>query len=135
MPQSAEEWIERAYSLRGAGDVASAEQAYSCAAELARAAGDSTSLAHALRHLSDLSRERGAAAEALTSAREALILYRSDPDSRPLDLANALRLQALALEGLSRREEALPCWREALGLYRQANVAPAIAECERRLRP
>jgi hypothetical protein len=69
----------------------------------------------------------------LASAREAVDLYRSDPDAKPLDLANSLRLQALALEALSRGDEALPLWREAGRLYEKANVAVAVAECERHL--
>jgi tetratricopeptide (TPR) repeat protein len=133
MPESVEALIERAYALRRAGDVIGAEAAYSSAARLARSAGDSPGLAHALRHVSDLARERGATAEALAAAREAAHLYRSSASAKPLDLANALRLQALALEALGRRAESRPLWEEAEGIYRQAGVAVAVVECERHL--
>jgi tetratricopeptide (TPR) repeat protein len=131
MPQSVEELIERAYALRRAGDAVAAEAAYSSAARLARSAGDAPRLAHALRHVSDLARERDASAEALAAAREASDLYRSEAGAKSLDLANSLRLQALALEALGRRAESRPLWEEAGRLYRQADVG--VAECERHL--
>ncbi|MEA3062304.1 MAG: hypothetical protein QOJ94_2085 [Sphingomonadales bacterium] len=132
MPESVEKLIAQAYALRRAGDAVAAEAAYSSAARLARSTGDAPGLAHALRHVSDLARERDAPAGALAAAREAADLYRSDAAAKPLDLANSLRLQALALEALGRRAESLPLWEEAAILYGQAGVAVAVAECERR---
>jgi tetratricopeptide (TPR) repeat protein len=131
MTESVEDLIERAYALRRAGDRTGAEAAYASAAGLARSAGDAPSLAHALRHVSDLARERDAPAEALAAAREAIDLYRSGVGAKPLDLANSLRLEALALEALGRSAESLPLWVEAGSLYRQVGVAVAVAECER----
>jgi tetratricopeptide (TPR) repeat protein len=134
MTESVEDLIERAYALRRNGDPAGAEAAYASAAGLARSAGDAPGLAHALRHVSDLARERGRPAEGLEAAREAAELYRSSAGARPLDLANALRLQALALEALGQGGESRPLWEEAGSLYRQSGVAVAVAECDRHLR-
>jgi tetratricopeptide (TPR) repeat protein len=132
MAESFEELIERAYALRRAGNRAGAEATYASAAYLARSTGDSPSLAHALRHVSDLARERGAPAEGLAAAREAAEIYRSQ-GAKLLGLANSLRLQALALEALGRLGESRPLWEEAGALYRRADLAAAVAECDRHL--
>jgi tetratricopeptide (TPR) repeat protein len=134
MPESFEELIARACALRRAGDRAESEAVYSKAGRVARSTGDTAGLAHALRHVSDLARERDAHAEALAAAREATDLYRSDAGAGPLNIANSLRLQALALEALGRAAESRPLWEEAGSLYRQAGVGVAVAECDRHLR-
>jgi tetratricopeptide (TPR) repeat protein len=113
---------------RAAGRTGKAEEAYSRAAGLARLEGDPAALAHALRHLSDLARERGAAAEARDLADEAVTLYREIGDG--LGLANALRLRALSSAD---DEEARRCWQEACGLYSSLDVRAGVAECEMRL--
>lgn len=110
-----------------------AERGYALAAEQARAAGQPLALAHALRHLSDLARERGAADEALWSAEEAVALYRAAPDMRPLDLANALRLAALVLSATGRGGDAIPLWQEAGALYASVDVAAGVEEADRAL--
>jgi tetratricopeptide (TPR) repeat protein len=133
MEQPVEDLLRKAHELRKAGDPVQAEQVYARAGELARTTGDAPALAHALRHVSDLARERGAAVEALAGAGEAAALYRAMEKANPLDLANALRVEALALEALGRRQEALPVWRQAQGLYELAQVPIAVAECERRM--
>ena len=131
----AREAIAEARTVRTAGDAAAAEQLYRHAAELARSEEDDLLRAHALRHVSDLARERGDMNQALAAAEEAVALYRAAPDESPLDRANALRLAALALEGAGRREEALPAWREARDLYARVNVQAGVDECDRRLAP
>jgi hypothetical protein len=76
------------------------ERGYAKAAQLARSHGDPVALAHALRHISELARERGASAEASQHASEAVALYRGSGDQ--LGLANAIRLQALSA-GVARK--------------------------------
>ena len=125
--------FESARTARNAGRADEAERAYAAAAEHARAANDPLALAHALRHLSDLARERGASDEALTSAAEAVAIYRTQPDSRPLDLANALRLNALALYLAGRAAEAEPLWHEARDLYASSGIAAGVQEADGRL--
>lgn len=129
----AREAIAEARAVRKAGDAAAAEQLYRRAAELARSEQDALLRAHALRHVSDLARERGDMHQALAAAEEAAAFYRAAPDESPLDLANALRLTALALEGAGRKPEALPAWREARSLYAHVDVQAGVDECDRHL--
>jgi hypothetical protein len=84
--------------------------------------------------VSDLERERGAIDEALAAAVEAVSIYRSQPAARPLDLANALRLNALALTDRAGRTEAAPLWEEARNLYRSEGVSAGVEEAESHLR-
>jgi hypothetical protein len=117
--------LREARRERKAGRAGEAEQAYLRAADLARAAADADLLAHALRHLSDLARERGARAEAFDRAAEAVARYRAGDDR--LGLANALRLQALAA---AEPEKAAACWREARDLYAALGIHAGVTECE-----
>jgi tetratricopeptide (TPR) repeat protein len=129
----ARETIAEARSIRTAGDAAAAEQLYRQGAALARSEDDDVLRAHALRHVSDLARERGDVGEALAAAEEAVTLYRAAPDARPLDLANALRQLALALEGAGHPQEAVPAWQEARGLYARVDVQAGVEEADRHL--
>jgi hypothetical protein len=103
------------------------------AADLARNAGERWLLGYALRHLADASREDGDGTESLQAAQEAVQTYRSLPDATALDLANALRLTALAQEALGLGAAAAPSWREARILYDKVQVDEGVAECGRRL--
>jgi tetratricopeptide (TPR) repeat protein len=118
---------------RNEGQRDEAERGYALAADRARAVGEPLPLAHALRHVSDLARERGAADQALQAAKEAVALYRSAPDLRPLDLANALRLEGLALTATGRGSEAMPVWQEARALYESVGVTAGVDEADREL--
>lgn len=130
-----EEAVHDARQARTAGDLAAADIGYSRAADLARIEGDQASLAHALRHLSDISRESGSLERALATGREAVCVYRAYGGASPVDLANAMRLNALALERLGRSEEAAPLWREARRLYQLGNVPAGVEECDSHLGP
>jgi tetratricopeptide (TPR) repeat protein len=132
MAKTIEEVLRDARAEARAGDQRKAERLYGDAASLARGQAEPILLAHALRHLSDLARERGAGDEALAAAEEAVALYRSAP-SRSLDLANALRLAALAREALNERGQAVTLWREARLLYDRCDVQAGVAECDRHL--
>lgn len=121
--------LEEARRLRAEGRAGEAERAYADAAQIATAEENKAAVAHALRHLSDLARERGAAGEAWKHASRAAQLYRSSSDR--LGLANALRLQALSAAS---DEEARAYWAEARGLYAERGIDEGVAECELRLR-
>ncbi|ADG11985.1 N-acetyltransferase [Caulobacter segnis] len=114
-----------------AGHRDQARDLYAKAADKARAVGAAIPLAHALRHVSDLDREAGRAEPALAAADEAVALYRASPDATDLDLANALRLSALAREALG--QAATDLWREAGALYQDADVEAGVEEVARRL--
>ena len=123
-----EDVLQEARSQRNMGNVECAEQKYGQAAGLARASGHEAMLAHALRHLSDLAHQRGAAVEAFDHASEAVALYRKLDDQ--LGLANAIRMLALSSPG---QEAADGCWREARALYSALGVEPGVSECDRQL--
>ena len=93
---------------------------------------DDLERAYDLRHSSDLARLEARAAAALAEATEAADIYFGLPD-RGLDLANSLRLKALALDALGRSGEAVVDWTEARRLYVDLGVAEGVAECDTRL--
>lgn len=128
MKREIEEMLDRARNERNAGRSGEAERGYSAAAARARAERQQLALGHALRHVSDLARERGSAEEALGAAVEAVGIYRAEADARPLDLANALRLNALALTDAGCSAEAAILWHEARELYSSAAVQAGVDE-------
>lgn len=114
---------------RAEGRTEEAKRTYARAADLARSQSNELLLAHALRHLSELARERGETCAAWEHASEAVALYRNSGEER-LGLANAIRLQALAA---CNREEARACWRQARDLYSSLSVTAGVTECDRHL--
>ncbi len=118
--------------LRRRPPVHSAEH-YQLDERAARRRDDRPALGHALRHLSQILIGAGDPAAALPEAGEAVDLYRVLSPARPLDLANALRLKALALEGVGRGDEALRAWREARAIYEAQDMAEEAAECDAHL--
>jgi tetratricopeptide (TPR) repeat protein len=125
--------LEDGRSARNQGDLAGAVRHYEGAVALARAAQEEHALAHALRHIADIVRECGEAERALRASEEAVSLYRRNGWSW-LELANALRVNALALLAAGRPEAAVPLWTEARRLYRDVNVPAGVEECDRYLR-
>lgn len=113
-----------------AGD---ARNSYARAAALSRESGAPLLQAHALRHLSDLDRQADHLEQALAHAEQAAALYRANGKGTSPDLANALRLKGLALDGLRKTDQARAAWSAARDLYADAGVAAGVAECERRL--
>ena len=134
---TADDWIERGYAARKAGDRDRAIICYGEGAETYRQTGEIQSLASALRHIADMHQETGALERAAPLYDEALTLYRSDPATRSLNLANCIRPMALLAE--SRGGDALALWREARALYVRAaeetgfDLQPAFDECDRHL--
>lgn len=120
--------LQDARRQRADGRADDAERGYGRAAELARSGGDSNALAHALRHLSDLARERGASIEAWEHASEAVDLYRRTDDR--LGLANAIRLQAMSAASPERAEH---CWAEARAFYSSLGNIAGVRECDSHL--
>jgi tetratricopeptide (TPR) repeat protein len=130
MSQKLEALLQRARADRATGHLTEARAAYELAVAKARAIDDRTSLAQALRHVSDMERERGESEDAFLSGLEAVDIYRSLPDASQLDLANALRVTALALMDLGKPLEAVPMWQEARALYGELQVFEGVAECD-----
>jgi tetratricopeptide (TPR) repeat protein len=125
--------LDQAALARAEGRPADARNGYAQAAALSRETGKPLMRAHALRQLSDLDREADKPAEALAHAEQALALYRRhDPEGR-LEIANALRLTALALGDLGRGEAASRAWAEARDGYAATGVSEGVTECDARL--
>lgn len=117
---------------RNEGRPLDAASHYEEAATLARSVNDHHALAIALRHVADIVRDSGDAKRALEASREAVSLYRG-LGATPLELANALRVNALALRAACEDDKALPLWIEARWLYHSVNVLAGVEECDRYL--
>jgi hypothetical protein len=120
--------LEEARGNLAEGRIGHAERGYARAAELARSNADPVGLAHALRHSSDLARERGERSQAREHACEAIELYRKGNDR--LGLANAIRLKALSAANAA---EAKACWLEARELYSALDIPAGVSECDSHL--
>lgn len=117
---------------RNEGRPLDAASHYEQAATLARSVNDHHALAIALRHVADIVRDSGDAKRAFEASREAVSLYRG-LGATPLELANALRVNALALRAACEDDKALPLWIEARRLYHSVNVLAGVEECDRYL--
>ena len=109
--------------------LADALAGYEEAAAICRREGDALLLAHALRHVGDVLAQLGKVVEARAKCQAALQIYRENPQSQALDVANAIRSCALLEEQLEGPAIARPLWLEARGLYASANVQPGVEEC------
>ena len=112
---------------------ADARNAYAQAAALSRETGKPLMRAYALRHLSDIDRSGGQPAEALSHAEQALALYRRHAPDAGLDIAQSIRLTALALVDLRRRDAAAKAWAEARDVFTAAGDAEAASDCAAQL--
>jgi tetratricopeptide (TPR) repeat protein len=125
--------LRKAKEARQNGDVRGAEARYVDAATLAGSEGAALMRAHALRHVAELAAARGDAKRALDAADEALKIYGAEAAPRPLDVANAHRVRALALMAAGRTEDSAQSWRTARQSYQDLGIQAGVAECDRRL--
>lgn len=119
---------EKAQSRRDANDRTGAAIYYAEAITLLRTTTDTAALAHALRHAAEIRSEMHEYGVAGTQIEEAIRLYRAFDPPAPLELANALRVEALNDE-----REAMRAWREARNLYTAVGVTAGVEECEQHL--
>ncbi|MFT4113494.1 tetratricopeptide repeat protein [Silvibacterium sp.] len=110
-----------------------AQRCYEEASALLRQIDEPLRLAHTIRHLADVLRHRDDTAAAEASYAEALALYRSNPDTPPLDLANLLRGYALLKTNMGQRSEAASLWSEAGALYKGCGIEAGAAESRRQI--
>jgi len=118
---------------RDLGRTGPALERYESAVELLRTLAAPLSLAHAVRHVADILVERGDFAAARPHYEEAVAIYRSEPSTPGLDLANALRGFAIQREMAGLPAPAASLWHEARELYITAGVAAGSDEADRRL--
>jgi len=118
---------------RDAGNGEAALRLYEEAAAVCREEGDQLALAHTVRHIADIHLDARRAELAGPFYVEAIAIYRANPNTKPLDLANALRPFAILNEDMGKVAEARRLWAEARDLYATAGVPQGVAEGSRRL--
>ena len=106
---------------------------YQLAVAELRNSADRLKLAHAVRHLGDAHYYAGEKKLAEPYYVEALSIYRSHDDRRPLDFANAIRSYAVLKGELGATGEAKSLWHEAHDLYLSLDVLAGVAESAARL--
>lgn len=115
---------------RDAGNIQEALHYLQDATHLARRHAGKNLLAHTIRHYADACRAAGRLEEAQSLYQKALTLYREEPATPELELANALRPAAIASERLGHKQEASDYWREARSLYESAGIQAGVLECD-----
>lgn len=133
MTEAIEAHLILAREAAAQGRAGDARNSYARAAALSRESGAPLLQAHALRHLSDLDRAADHLEQALAHAEQAAALYAANGQGASLEMANALRLKALALDSLRRTEPAQTVWRAARDLYAGRGIEAGVAECDARL--
>ena len=101
---------------RDAGALESALRFYEEAVTQCRHLRDLQAFAHTLRHLGEVRLELRHLARAQEHLRDALDIYRSQPATTPLDLANTVRPLAICLEHQGARDQARLLWSEGRDL-------------------
>ena len=130
---AAQELIDRGYAARRDGDLSHALELYTAGTEQLRAMNEPTRQAHAVRHIADIQSKFELRDEAEANYAEALAIYREQPATGKLDLANTLRGYALLMESLGDTGTAREMWAEAGELYHAVEVQEGVDEAERRL--
>lgn len=101
---------------------------YGMAAQIIRGLDKPLALAHTLRHEADILREQKKVCEAEAIYNDVLALYRTNPDHRPLDLANALRGYALLKARIGDVRASIQLWQEAGAIYESLGLEAGVAE-------
>lgn len=115
---------------RREGRLAAAAEHYAAALAASREHGEKAQVANVARHLGDIHRENGLNSEAKPLLEEALEIYRSRPDTKVLDFANALRPLALLHDSMGDHRSAQALWQEARTLYAAVRVMDGVRECD-----
>jgi hypothetical protein len=129
---SGDDCVIEAKSARRQGRLSDATALYEEAAESFQAEQQPDRWAHALRHAAEMAVRAGDPATGLRHARAILGFYRSSPPNA-LEMANALRVLALAEAAAGERDNACVHWSEARGLYVDVGVPDGVAEADRRV--
>jgi tetratricopeptide (TPR) repeat protein len=129
---SGDDCVIEAKSARRQGRLSDATALYEEAAESFRAEQQPARWAHALRHAAEFAIRAGDSVTGLREARVVVEYYRSTPPTT-LEMANALRVMALAESSAGERDRAMEHWSEARRLYREAGIADGVLEAERQV--
>ena len=132
MRMSGDDCVIEAKSARRQGRLVDATALYVEAAESFLAEQDMARWAHALRHAAELAIRAGDTAAGLRDAQAVVAYYRSSPPTA-LEMANALRVEAMAEAAMGATANAKQHWSEARALYVDAGVVDGVAEADRRV--
>jgi tetratricopeptide (TPR) repeat protein len=132
MMENQAELVQRGRAARRSGQTAEALPLYAKAAEILRREGDLVRWAHTARHCAELQVELGRVEEARAGI-EAVIGFYQEKNPGTLEMANALRIAALADEAAGRGAEARERWTETMALYEQVGVQAGVDECRKHL--
>ena len=129
---SGDDCVIEAKSARRQGRFNDATALYEEAAESFQAEQQPARWAHALRHAAELALRAGDCATGLREAHVVVQYYRSTQPAT-LEMANALRVLALAEMAAGERDNAVTHWSEARDLYLDAGVVDGVNEADRRV--
>jgi tetratricopeptide (TPR) repeat protein len=133
MTYSANEAASQAYQTRKDGNFSAARGHYAEAAKLYREANDVLAYAHSIRHIADIYQQERNPLPAKPLYEEALEIYRSNLETRLLDLANTVRPYALLVEEQGDTALAMKHWEEARNLYGSLRIHEGVVECTRHI--
>jgi len=125
---------ELAYVERSLRDLDAAREHYLQSSEIYRSLDNPLKTAHTMRHAADILREQKKTGQAASLYFEALEIYRSQKETLPLDLGNAIRGFALLKEDIGDRVQALSLWGEARDIYQLVGIDAGISESAARIR-
>jgi tetratricopeptide (TPR) repeat protein len=131
--QDAAECISQGRQARHENRLSDARAHYAEAAQIYRDQNKPLAYAHTIRHIADMHLDENDLAAAKPLYEEALEIYRSNLETKLLDLANTVRPYALLNEKLGDLETATQLWQEARNLYGSLRIEAGISECENRL--
>jgi tetratricopeptide (TPR) repeat protein len=106
-----------------------AREHFAAAAKIYRGQNDLLAYAHTIRHIADIYQQECNLAEAQPLYEEALEIYRSNLDTKLLDLANTVRPYALLNEEQGSFDLARKLWEEARHLYGSLRLDVGVSEC------
>lgn len=127
---AATEAISQGRQARSEGNLLGARERYAAAAKLYREQDDHLAYAHTIRHIADIYQQERNPIAARPLYEEALELYRSDLNTKVLDLANTVRPYALLSEEQGDFGLAVKLWKEARTLYGSLRIDAGVLECE-----
>jgi tetratricopeptide (TPR) repeat protein len=131
--RTAAESIAEGKQARAEGLLDAARVHYAEAAKIYASENNGLAYAHTIRHIADMFLEQAKHAEATPLYEEALEIYRSNLDTKLLDLANTVRPYALLNEETGHMEAARQYWQEACNLYASLRLDVGVDECSKHL--
>jgi len=121
--------VSQGYQARKEGRLSEAREYYTIAAKIYHQKNDVLAYAHTIRHVADIFQQECNPSLAKPLYEEALEIYRSNLQTKLLDLANAIRPYALLIEERGDSTLAMKLWEEARNLYASLRISEGVSEC------